>query len=336
MRTTRAIAPEPTLKDWSKHKAAQLGSVLMRLGRTQIDDSLGIFMYHRIAPLVPGVHPPTMNVTPERFREQILGLQRRGYVVRPLSEVLRLERLGQPMPPRTVVLTFDDGFGSVYKYAWPILKELRAPATLFLCTAFLDSDFPFPFDRWAIEFLRQIPVDSWRALRSDECREMLASGLVEVGAHSHTHEDFRARPRDLADDLRTCQSILREKFGVAEPSFAFPFGYFDDELIEVVRQAGLTSGLTVDDRLIRGHSDPIGWGRLTAYDWDTPATLAAKREGWQRRLLSPYRGCKRIVRQLAWRNSGENLVQTFKPSVLRTKDTSPAMTNLDADHVPSP
>ena len=114
-------------------------------------------MYHRIAPRSPGLPRPTFNVTPERFRQQIAGLQQRGYAIRPLAEMLRIQRLGLPLPARTVVLTFDDGFASVYRYAWPILRELKAPATVFLSTAFLGADAPFPFDPWGASYRDQAP-----------------------------------------------------------------------------------------------------------------------------------------------------------------------------------
>ena len=290
---------EPSFRDWSKHKAAQIGGMLSRACGTRAGDSLGIFTYHRISPRIRAIPAPTLNVTPDRFRKQIAGLQRRGYVFRPLGEVLRRQRLGLPLPPRTIVLTFDDGFSSVYKNAWPILMELQAPATVLLCTAFLDSESPFPFDPWGQAYRRQIPVDSWRPLSSDECREMQASGLIELGAHTHTHQDFRSRPDDLADDLRTCQRILGEKFGPAELSFAFPFGSYDDAMIDVARDADLTCAMTVDDCLVPDQSDPFGWARFTAHDWDTAATLAAKREGWYTWLLDRYQGCGQIVRRIA-------------------------------------
>lgn len=292
---------EPSFRDWSKHKAAQLGATLSRACGTRVDDSLAIFMYHRISPRVRGLPAPTLNVTPERFRRQIAGLQRRGYVVRPLAEVLRLQRLGLPMPPRTVVLTFDDGFASVYKHAWPILLDLHAPATILVCTAFLDAETPFPFDSWAQNHRRHVHVDSWRPLATDECREMQASGLVDFGVHTHTHQDFRSRLGDLADDIRTCQHVLGEKFGTSELSFAFPFGYYDDAMMDVVREADLTCAMTVDDGLVHAQSDPFGWGRFIAHDWDTAATLAARREGWYTWLLDRYQISRRMMRRLAGR-----------------------------------
>jgi peptidoglycan/xylan/chitin deacetylase (PgdA/CDA1 family) len=299
--TIESIPVERTFKSWRKHKAAQIGAALTRVCGTRIDDSVGIFNYHRVCPRIPGIPAPTINVAPDRFREQIAGLQRRGYVIRPLAETLRNQRLGLPMPPRTVVLTFDDGFSSVYKYAWPILQELHAPATIFLCTAFLDTEAPFFFDPWAKAFRERIPLESWRPLRGDECREMLASGLIDVGAHTHTHRDFRAWPHDLAVDLRICLKILGEKFGGTEFGFAFPFGYYNDAMMEVVRKANVTCALSVDDRLVRPQTDPFRWARFDAYDWDTSSTLAAKREGWYSWLLNRYQGWGRMVRKVAGR-----------------------------------
>ena len=310
---------EHSFRDWSKHKAAQIGAVLSRACGTRVENSLAIFNYHRISPRIRGVPAPTLNVTPDRFRKQIAGLQRRGYIFRPLAEILRQQRLGLPMPPRTLVLTFDDGFASVYKNAWPILMELQVPATILVCTAFLDSESPFPFDAWAQTFRRHVSIDSWRPLGCDECLEMQASGLIDFGAHTHTHQDFRSRPDDLADDLRTCQQILGEKFGQAEFSFAFPFGHYDEAMMDIVRAADLTCGLTVDDCLAADQSDPFGWGRFTAHEWDTASTLAAKREGWYTWLLDQYQICRRAVRRIAGRPR-----QEFPPRMRAKPRTKPA------------
>ncbi len=151
----RRDAQQHWCKEWGKRAAAWTGAAMNRLaggpvrtGGAGEAENFGIFNYHRVAPHVPGVPKPTINVTPLQLRQHLAGLLDRGYVIRSLSEMLRHHRLGLSVPPRTVVLTFDDGFASVYTQAWPILQEFRAPATIFLCTAYLDSDAPFPFDGW--------------------------------------------------------------------------------------------------------------------------------------------------------------------------------------------
>jgi peptidoglycan/xylan/chitin deacetylase (PgdA/CDA1 family) len=282
-------------KESGKRALARAGGALTRFCRTRRDEAFAIFNYHRITAPVAGVRRPTINVPPERFRAQIRGLQERGYVIRPLAEMLRIHRLGLPLPPRTVVLTFDDGFTTVYTEAWPILKELEAPATVFLSTAYLDSDCPFPFDAWGDEFRDRLPAESWRPLRSQQCGEMLASGLIALGAHTHTHQDFRGRPAEFAEDMRTCTGLLQARFGLEEVGFAFPFGAADEDLMDATRQSGVTCALMVRDGLIDPRSDPFGWPRFTPDEWDTADTLMAKREGWYGRLLAPYRAVRRLV-----------------------------------------
>lgn len=96
-------------------------------------------MYHRVTDPVPGKPTPTWNVTPERFQEQIGGLLKRGYEPWPLRYALDHHRKGLPIPRKAFVITFDDGYANVYQHAFPVLKRLKAPATIFLATAYLDS-----------------------------------------------------------------------------------------------------------------------------------------------------------------------------------------------------
>jgi glycosyltransferase involved in cell wall biosynthesis/peptidoglycan/xylan/chitin deacetylase (PgdA/CDA1 family) len=287
-RSFRRVSRWQAYTSAGKHFVAQTGVVLTRTLGTRVDRSFGILNYHRVAPAVPGIALPTLNATPEQLGQQLAGLQRRGYVFRPLSEMLRLHRLGQSAPPRTLVLTFDDGFAAVYRYALPILRQYDAPATVFLSTAYLDSRDPFPFDRWGEAFRRAAPEDTWRPLTLDECREMLASGLIELGAHTHTHRHFACTPELFYDDARESIERVRQCFGLEEVGFAFPFGYYNQRLMEDVRRAGASCALTLDRCLVDPRRDPFGWGRFGVDDWDTAATLAAKREGWYGTLLAPY------------------------------------------------
>lgn len=317
---TAAAGPPAFRRDarhaWSselgRRAAAWTGAAIQSLSRnsgsrtTEASSEFGIFNYHRVAPHVPGLPKPTINVTPGQLRQHLAGLQARGYVIRPLSEMVRHHRLGTNPPPRSVVLTFDDGFASVYEQAWPILREFNAPATLFLCTAYLGNEEPFPFDGWGLDHRQRAPAASWRPLRVDECHEMLSSGLVELGAHTHTHQDFRARPADFAADVRQNVAELKSLFGVEHVPLAFPYGAYNEALLDEARQAGVSCALTVDARLVDVSSDPFGWGRHTALDWDTASTLSAKREGWYGRVLDQFRSIAGIARRRS-RGTGPQL-----------------------------
>jgi peptidoglycan/xylan/chitin deacetylase (PgdA/CDA1 family) len=265
--------------------AGQFSAALSWLGNRAAND-VGILLYHRLAERVPGIEEPSINVTPAQFRSQLAGLLQRGYHFWPLSRLLdEVESGRHAFPAQVAVLTFDDGHQSVFTEGFPILQELQIPATIFVNTAFLDSTDPFPFDRWGLRHREQLSAAAYRPLRSSECEEMLASGDIELGAHTHTHGDFRGRANAFQDDLQQSVDLLNERFGVQRPSFAFPFGrrslgYVSQELTEAARRTGVRCALTTDVALVSADSDPFGWGRFNIYDWDTPATITARLRGW--------------------------------------------------------
>jgi len=288
------------LTDCGMRAAGTLGAVLNAAIGTRAGTRFGILMYHRVARRLPNAPPPTFNVSPQRLRYQLAGLLDRGFHFEPLRAVLAAGSRRDPVPPRTIVLTFDDGFQTTYDEAWPVLRQLGVPATLFLNTAYLDTETPFPFDVWGKAWGGKVPPDTYRPLTTAQCREMVEDGLLELGAHTHTHEDFRGRPEAFRSDLRCNLDILRERFGLREAPFAFPVGsvharFASPDLVAVAKQAGVVCGLTTDADLVDPRADPFTWGRFNVFPWDTPRTLAAKLDGWygwapkfRRRVLPPF------------------------------------------------
>ena len=247
---------------------------------------VGILLYHRVQPWSTTENEPTYNIRPDLFRQQIAGLIYEGYRFIPLDELVRALRGEVSLPPRSVVLTFDDAYESVYRHAYPVLRELNVPATAFLATDYLDSPDPFPFDRWAQRFHETVSPDTYRPLRVEQCREMAASGIFQFGAHTHTHQDFRDRPDELRRDLKHSIKIVRDLFGYKQVTFAFPYGksvlgFAGGKMAEAARAAGASCALTTDCALVDPLADDrFTWGRFSAGDWDTAKTLAAKLAGW--------------------------------------------------------
>jgi peptidoglycan/xylan/chitin deacetylase (PgdA/CDA1 family) len=268
-----------------KHVAARASSGLSRTLGSRAGRSFGILLYHRIVEQVPGVSSPPFNVPPSRFRAQLEGLLDRGYRFWPLARAIRQHAAAEPFPPKTVVLTFDDGYENVCTKAWPILRELNVPATVFLATAFLGGDDPFPFDDWALRHRRHMPGEAFRPMTVEQCRELRRSGLIELAAHTHTHRDFRNQPEALRRDLQTCVDYLRRVLDLDQIAFAFPYGkpslgYASRDLVDAARVAGVTCALTTEDILVDPLADPFTWGRFNVYDFDTSATIAARLAGW--------------------------------------------------------
>jgi hypothetical protein len=173
---------------------------------------------------------------------------------------------------------------------------LRIPATIFLSSAYLDSRKPFPCDDWLAAGENRVPADSWRPLTTQQCREMQADSLIELAAHTHTHDDFRGRFAELGFDLQQNQQELLERFGILRATFAFPFGMVSDgfaggSMSELARESGFQCALSTEPELVRRNQDPFSWGRFAAEQHDTAATLAAKLGGWTCAL----RGMKRAI-----------------------------------------
>lgn len=263
-----------------------------RFGPRQ-DQAVGILMYHRVADPIPGIAPPTWNVPPARFAAQLEGLLARGWRAWPLEQVIEQHRRGEPMPRRTFVVTFDDGYANNLYHALPVLNRLGVPATVFLATAYLDSRRPLPFDDWEAAGSPHVPQEAWRPLSTAECQQLVASGLVTLGAHTHTHVDFRGQPEKLLSDLAACLSVLRERFFVESPPMALPYGtptdgFASPELIAAARDAGVSCCLTTQPALVRPGDSPFGWGRRGVEASDTAATLAGWLGGWETALREAF------------------------------------------------
>lgn len=282
------VPPEPAWKSLLREQAAwAVALAVTGLSRVfaRPADRPAILMYHRITDPIAQVAPPTINVPPKRFAEQMEGLKRLGYQFWPLRRLIEEAMDRSYIPPGIVVVTFDDGFECVYLHAFPVLRRLRIPATVFLPTAFLDQEGPFPFDHWAIANREKIPPSSYRPMRWEQCRTENLNELIEWGAHTHTHQDFRGRPQQFEEDLRRCLNVLQTNLGVEQPTFAFPYGaphlgFADESLMAVARRLGVRCALTTETGTVDVTTDPFGWPRLHVFAWDTARTIDARIRGW--------------------------------------------------------
>src|SRR5262249_9632394 len=160
------------------------------------------------------------------------------------------------------VVTFDDGYQNFHGHAWPVLRELSVPATVFLATSYLGGEAPFPFDDWRLAGSARVPPETWRPLSYAQLADILPDGLVAPGSQTHTHAVFRGWPQAFSKDLAASVALLRDRFGVAEPTFAFPYGITDPALAGAARWAGVRCGLTTQEQLAGPQEDPFTWGRF--------------------------------------------------------------------------
>lgn len=273
------------LADRAKAAGGLVGAGMSTVLGSRKAGTAGILFYHRIAPMVPGLPEPGLNVTPDRFRLQIEGLLERGFRFVPLRLLIAWMTEGRPIPPKTAVVTFDDAFAGVSRWALPVLRRLDVPATVFVVTTYAGRTVPMHFDMWGLAHHHEAPADTWRSMTWDECRAAEQSGFVEIGCHTHAHENFTGQPDAFRRDLRTAQELFAEQLGGPRPLFAIPYGdpglgQFDSDLLRIAREEGLECALTTQLGVVEPGQSPFGWKRLEVVQQDNGATLAAKIEGW--------------------------------------------------------
>jgi peptidoglycan/xylan/chitin deacetylase (PgdA/CDA1 family) len=179
-------------------------------------EAVRVLMYHSIAPQFR--HDPEQMTTPiSLFREQMAYLAANGYRVVEASDIVERLRHGQPIPRRTIVLTFDDGYADNLELALPVLQQHRFPATVFFVTAALDGRLNRVHTGWDGTYL------GW-----EQAREMLATGLIAAGCHSATHRRIAGLDPDrLAEETEGAKRRLEDRLGGSVFLFAYPFGAYD-------------------------------------------------------------------------------------------------------------
>ena len=179
----------------------------------------------RVRPRVPGVvvliyhrvgrrSETEIDMPAAEFERQMAWLAETGRAVDIDTAVARLvlrerAREGVRSGPDPVVVTFDDGTSDLAEVALPILARHRVPATVYLATRHVDEQLPWPADGQPL---------SWAG-----AKEMVDSGLVTIGSHTHSHALLdRLSPEDAADELDRSKGLIQDNLGVAADHFAYP------------------------------------------------------------------------------------------------------------------
>ena len=186
-----------------------------------------ILCYHNLGPQTRG----RLLMAASAFEEQMRYLKREGYHVITLKQFLEYTALRQQLPRKTVVLTFDDGWKSFKEFAYPLLKELGFPATLFIYTDFIGARI---------------------ALSWPEIKELAQEGY-DIQAHSKSHDDMRKKPTESEEDYnRRMQaelvqplSVFQQRVGAQPKILAYPYGSHDEGVVKRVREAGYIAALDV-------------------------------------------------------------------------------------------
>lgn len=251
-----------------------------------------VLMYHHVSP-----KPGLVTVAPATFRAHMETLVNDGYSAIAADDFLNFLLGRNGLPPKSVLITFDDGYLDNYVHAYPILRELGLRATIFAVTGWIGDgparncageggEPPLCLDHRAC----MTAIAEGRAdeimLRWSEIEAMEASGAIEIHSHTHTHtrwdktiSDPSARRDALAGDLARSRDTLRQRLGRETRHLCWPQGYFDDDYVTVAGKLGYEALYTTLKHVNTRQTPPRDIGRIVTKD---------RSDNWLSRRLSIY------------------------------------------------
>jgi peptidoglycan/xylan/chitin deacetylase (PgdA/CDA1 family) len=157
-------------------------------------------------------------VTPDTLDKELGYLKENGYVSVSFDDLTHRLLLGTPLPPKPLILSFDDGWASQYEYALPLLKKYGFIATFFV-------------------FTNAIGVKNFMSW--DQLLDLEEVGM-QIGCHSKSHP-FLTRIKSeeaLRKEIFGAKQIIETHLREAVPVYDYPFGVYSDHIIELVKEAG--------------------------------------------------------------------------------------------------
>ena len=227
-----------------------LKAAVLPLGARTRRGDVSVLLYHRV-----GRGRREVDLDTGAFERQIAAVAARG-------DVVSLDRALADAEGGGVVITVDDGYRDFHEHVLPVLVRHGVPATLYLATGLVVEEGG--------------PPDG---LTWDHLREAVATGLVTVGSHTHSHANLAAASEDEAErELQRSQGLVEDRLGAPCRHFAYPWGIGSPDADRVVRRRFASAALPWGTNRA-GRMDPYRLARVPILRSDGPALFRAKVEG---------------------------------------------------------
>ncbi len=187
-----------------------------------------ILMYHHVGEPPPGADAMRRDLTvlASQFEAQLAYLSEEGYQAIHLSDLIMHLQMGLRLPPKPIVITFDDGYHDVFNNAYPLLEEYGFVATFFIITQLADEGRE-GYLSWA------------------EIKALHAAGM-EIGSHTYTHPDLRGQPYEyIVWQVLGSKEAIEARTKEPVRVFSYPSGKYDQQVVEVLKSTGYWGAVTV-------------------------------------------------------------------------------------------
>ncbi len=237
-----------------------------------------VLMYHMVSPHRPRTRFNKLRVTPELFEKQLSWLKERDFKFVFASQLFDAE----PLPQRSVCLTFDDGFADNLRNADPLLEKFNACATLYLV---VERDGGWSSKKKAHHGDDELADEP--KLSDEQVAAMVASGRWELGGHSITHANLATIDDETAqNEIANSRIELESRFGIAPATFAYPFGIYEQRHVKMVEEAGFRGAMTTEPGIEPlPYADPQQVPRIKVSGKEGPYAFSMRMRGGKRGLL---------------------------------------------------
>src|SRR3989344_4184476 len=197
----------------------------------------------------------SLNIEPIVFESQLMTLKNYGYTPIHLGQLINYYDNKNPLPPKPIIITFDDGYRDFYTDVLPIIKRQQVKVTLYMVSGFRDYTKNF--------------------LTTPQLLEIAKEPLVEIGAHSANHFNLAYIPLAQATaEIEASKKDLEKLIGKPVTHFAFPYGAFTPAVQQATQKSGFQTASTIDPGIIQFYSQRFGLkrirpGRMTGNDFIT-------------------------------------------------------------------
>lgn len=201
-----------------------------------------VLMYHRVIDDKNEAGFYDTYVTKENFEAQMKYLSKNNYTSLTFKDIQNGEYKKRfDKNKKYVIITFDDGYKDNLKNALPILKKYNMKMVLFLITS-------ETYNKWDTDVEDREKEKKFNLMTKEEVKELLASGLIEIGGHTTKHLDMpNVDLKTIEEDLNVSNKILEEITGYKPISFAYPWGRSTKEARDVVKKVGYKFAVSTED-----------------------------------------------------------------------------------------
>jgi len=224
-----------------------------------------ILMYHSIQSMPKSTIMRSLHVPPRRFWIQMWLLDMLGYKglsMRELIPYLKGEKIG-----KVVGITFDDGYKNNLINAAPILKKFNFSATCYLVSHRIGTSNSWDLNKG----ITQNPL-----MTQSEINEWLRLGL-DIGAHSQTHPSLKELSElQSQNEIFNCKTELEKMFKVPIKDFCYPFGRFNESLVNMTKMAGYTTAVSMNRGRATIQSNMLTLPRIPVTHHTLPYLFLAK------------------------------------------------------------